>query len=492
MIASSLRSRLFISYVVVIFVCLVLVTLSLIFVARPIQERLTTARLATQLALTAPLVRTLLQEEPAPARAMDALARRADRRDMRMLVVDRDGRVLGDTSREWLGQRLAQLAAGADAEGRVRGAVAAPDGTRVLYAAASISDGMWLVFVTSPPVTSPGLFGDLGEGLLAAGGIALVFSVLLAVRISRSVAGPTRRMAQVAEAIASGDYDQQLDIREPKEMRVLAESLEAMARQVKASQQSMRDLVANVSHDLRTPLTSVQGFAQALMEGVTRDEEAQRRAARVIYEEASRTVRMVEELADLALIESGQLKLVRQPLDLTALIEHVVQTLSETAREKGVQMAVEVAELPDVLADHDRLVQVFANLVGNAVKYTPGGGRVQVKAQRVTRGHLGRERSGHGGVRIHLGTPVRGDVGSEWAVVSVIDNGRGIPAEDLSRVFERFYRVDRARTARRGYGLGLAIAKEIVEAHGGWIGVESVEGVGSRFIVELPMGSAAG
>jgi signal transduction histidine kinase len=179
--------------------------------------------------------------------------------------------------------------------------------------------------------------------------------------------------------------------------------------------------------------------------------------------------------------------LVRRSLDLGALLAQVIEALRPAAREKGIALTDDLTAVPRIEADHDRLVQVFTNLIGNALKYTPQGGRVQVNVQRV----IGEHSSG----RHSRSTPQRGTsdkvarVGSnpEWVVVSVTDSGCGIPAEDLPRIFERFYQVDKARTARQGYGLGLAITREIVEAHGGHIGVESVQGLGSRFTVELPV-----
>ena len=337
--------------------------------------------------------------------------------------------------------------------------------------------------VAPPPQPVTGLFGDLGEGLLMAGGVALVLSILLALLISRSVANPMRRMARAAEAIAAGDYDHRLDINQPEEVRMLARSLEAMSRQVQTSQQAMHDFVVNVSHDLKTPLTSVQGFAQALVEGVAGDELARRHAAEVIYEEASRMVRMVDQLGDLARIDAGEMALNPSLVDLAALVGGVAQTMAPVAADKRVNLAT---DLPPVMADGDRLIQVFTNLIGNALKFTPEGGRVQVEAQlaatcKPPRGTYLNSADDHSGNGSLAGN------GDDWIRISVSDTGCGIPAEDLPRVFERFYQVDKSRASGRGSGLGLAIAKEIVVAHGGRIGVESVEGVGTRFTVEIPL-----
>ena len=488
---SSLRSRLLLSYVVVICVCLVLVTVTLVLIARPVQERLLTARLSKQLVLAAPRVQALLEQGQVPARLPDTVARSVTGRGMRLLLVDQHGWILGDTAGRWAGERVPSDLLQPGSEQRARGWASGPDGSSLMYAAAAVGrnksgEQIWAVVVAPPPPPVTGLFGDLGEGLLMAGGVALVLSILLALLISRSVANPMRKMAQAAEAIAAGDYDHRLDISQPEEVRILARSLVATSRQVQTSQQAMRDFVVNVSHDLKTPLTSVQGFAQALVEGVAGDEVARRHAAEVIYEEASRMVRMVDQLGELARIDAGEMALTPSLVDLAALVGGVARTMGPVAADKRVNLATDLPALLPVMADGDRLIQVFTNVIGNALKFTPEGGRVQVEAQlaatsKPPRGtHLDSadDRSG--------ADSVAGD-GDGWIRISVSDTGCGIPAEDLPRVFERFYQVDKSRATGRGSGLGLAIAKEIVVAHGGRIGVESVEGVGTRFTVEIPL-----
>ncbi len=246
-----------------------------------------------------------------------------------------------------------------------------------------------------------------------------------------------------------------------------------MASQVKATLQSQRDLVANVSHELKTPLTSIQGFSQALLDGTADDDQARGRAAAIIHEEAGRMRHLVDELLDLARLEAGQVTLAREPVDIAELLRACAARFSSAADQAGIVVEVRApASLPLVVGDPDRLGQVFGNLVDNAIKHSagaPGGRRVALSAEHQDR----------------------------MVVCSVTDNGPGIPADDLPRVFERFYQVDKSRARRgdlsdpsgqtRGAGLGLAIAKEIVQAHGGRITVESVEGLGTRFVVYLPV-----
>jgi two-component system sensor histidine kinase ResE len=221
--------------------------------------------------------------------------------------------------------------------------------------------------------------------------------------------------------------------------------------------------VANVSHDLKTPLTSVSGWSQALLDGTAGKAAQQERAVRIIHDEAGRMTRMVEQLLDLEKIESGQLQLNREPVDLGQLVQEVQRNLALRAEEKGVHLTLNIGPAAAVMGDRDRLVQILTNLVDNAINHTLPGGRV------------------------HMGLKPYGDEAVELVVQ---DTGSGIPQEALDRIFERFYQVDksRRRTAESGgVGLGLAIVKELVEAHNGRIIAQSQVGQGSAFTVRLPV-----
>jgi signal transduction histidine kinase len=176
----------------------------------------------------------------------------------------------------------------------------------------------------------------------------------------------------------------------------------------------------------------------------------------------------------------------RRPLDVGTLVGGVAQALAPVAAEKGVTLQAKFPTLPPVVGDGDRLAQVFANLVDNALKYASAGDRVQVAAQVLK----SQPRPRRSGLLSRLDGSTLVSLRADFVEVSIADTGRGIPAEDLPRIFERFYQVDKARAPRRGSGLGLAIAREIIEAHGGHIGVESVEGLGTRFTVALPVSEA--
>ncbi len=223
-----------------------------------------------------------------------------------------------------------------------------------------------------------------------------------------------------------------------------------------------RDFVANVSHELRTPLSYLQGYAEAVLDGIGQDPEAQRKYVEIILDETLRLRRLVTDLLDLNQLEAGRLPLSREPLALAALLKRVQFKMDAVAHEKGVRLSIAISSpLPLALADEDRIEQVIINLVDNAIRHTPTGGSVTVA------------------VRPHA------ESGEVW--VSVIDTGEGIPPEELERIWERFYKVDKARIRSGGTGLGLAIARNIILAHGGQIRVTSQLGEGSAFSFSLPL-----
>lgn len=375
----------------------------------------------------------------------------------RAVVVGTDGEILADTRPEIAAppaEVLRAAASGEDSSGDYGGPL-----NRWLYVTQSLGPGRGLVLLTP----RPGLVAVLGEQLLfplvvRAAVVALLASVLLAWLISRWVAAPLQRTASAARAVAAGDYQHRLSPSGPDEAHSLATSFNEMVQQVQSSQQAMRDFVANVSHELRTPLTSIQGYAQALLDGTAKQPE---RAAQVIHDEAARLGRLVTGLLDLAKLDSRQAGLQRSPVDLAQLLRTVEDRLRLAADERQIEVQTQIDRLPVVIGDGDRLAQVFTNLLDNALKHTPEGQAVKLSAE-----------SGNG-----------------WISVHVDDSGEGIPEEELPRIFERFYRLDKSRAggADRGAGLGLAISREIVQAHGGTLTAKSIPGRGSRFTVRLPV-----
>lgn len=232
-----------------------------------------------------------------------------------------------------------------------------------------------------------------------------------------------------------------------------------------------KDFVANVSHELRTPLTSIKGYVEALLDGGKDDPETSVRFLDIILKQSDRLNLILEDLLQLSKIESGQVQFKQEPLHIGSVVERTIAMIKPLADKKQHQLRAQVdADLPLITGDQERLVQVVANLLDNAIKYTPEGGQITVAARRIP-------------VRAHRSA----DGLRDGVELTVTDTGIGIPEKDRPRVFERFYRVDKARSRELGgTGLGLAIVKHIVEGHGGQIRVEGNVPSGSRFVVRLP------
>ena len=324
---------------------------------------------------------------------------------------------------------------------------------------------LWLLAEPRPTVSlqeTLAVFGSaLAPPLTQAAIVGIAFAIILAALISRTIAKPLQRVARAATDVARGDYGVHVPVSGPPEVRSLADSFNQMTSEVLAANSAQRDFLSNVSHDLKTPLTSIQGYAQAIVDGAAEDPQE---AAQIIYEEASRLNRMVVELTDLERLQAGKLSMNRVPIDMAQLSEAVIQSLMVVAEKQKILIVSAAEEAPKIIGDGDRLAQVLMNLISNALKYTPAGGAVRVETQRALEG----------------------------VSVTIRDSGVGIPREELSRVFERFYQVDKARGPQRGTGLGLAIAQEIVEAHGGRLTVASRgRGRGAAFTVWLPVASGS-
>jgi len=291
-----------------------------------------------------------------------------------------------------------------------------------------------------------------------AGLIGLALSIVLASILSAWISRPLGQTAAAARAITAGDYDRRAPEQGPAEVRDLARQFNRMAGQVQQTRQTQRDFLANVTHELKTPLTSIQGFAQAIVDGAAaRPDEA----SQVIFDEAGRMLRLVEDLLDLAKIESGQASMKHDRVDLAELLAHVMERFAPRAAEQRISLSTAGATLPAVMGDADRLVQIFTNLLDNALNHTPSGGQITIQTQ----------------------------LGPANVEIAINDTGDGIPEEDLSRVFERFYQADksRARSTARGTGLGLTISLEAVRVMGGSIRAESQPGHGARFVVTIPL-----
>ncbi len=482
----SFRTRLLLSYALVILTCVAIIFAALVFLLRdaPVQQRLTAARLSVEANVVTRALRTPLQNGVGPEQLVRRLQNLGERTDTRILIVNQqNGQVLGDTAGTLAGtnlftashpQRFNNILSGEFDDG----------GQHWLYATSTLP-GLVAPFevVAALPYEAAPLFRDpvfleLLRPLLIAALLALGVSIVLAFLVTRSVTRPMQHVAQAAQKIAAGNYDQVVPVEGPQEFKEVAVDFNQMAQKVRDTQQSQRDLVANVSHELKTPLTSIQGFAQAIKDGAASEPEAIHKSAAIIYDEAARMNRMVGELLDLARIETGQIVMRREAIAIDQVLRSVVEKLLPRAQESGIALQISITDnLPALAGDGDRLAQVFSNLIDNALKHTPSGGKVTVAARALS-----------GSSVVRKGKPWPGGV-----EVTVSDTGSGIPPEDLSRIFERFYQVDKSRARSKSgasLGLGLAIVKEIVTAHGGTIHAESVVGLGTKFVVWLPVARA--
>ncbi len=450
---ASLRSRLLASYVLLTLLVLAIVTAAaIVFLLRfPSPTRQVLAKLAQAVEAAERLPGIRLDDNKALVRAADAAF------DARFIVVDRSGSIVADSRpggplptklrRGIVGLSLARSGTFVDGAG-----------TRWLFVVRPLGTDRGLAAAEMQPAAGIGaIFADQVLPLFfQAGLVALIFSIVLAWLISRWVSAPLQDLVQGTRKVAEGEFDYPIARAGPQELRELQDSFSEMGRRVQTSLKSQRDLVANVSHELRTPLTSIAGFAQAVLDGAASTPEAVHQAASVIQQEAQRMQRLVEGLLDLARLEAGLASMARTRLDLTSLLSAAATRFSPRAREAGVRLMVAAPTAVPVLGDADRLAQVLDNLIDNALRHTATGGEVRLEAS----------------------------VQGVWAVLRVQDGGAGIPAEALPRIFERFFRADRSR---EGVGLGLAICKEIIEAHRGTIGAENGAAGGAVFTARLPL-----
>ncbi len=314
------------------------------------------------------------------------------------------------------------------------------------------------------------MFGDfrsaVNEALLLGALASSVGAGLAAVLVSRRMVKPIEQMTEASQRIAEGKYAERVelsgrDMESPEDMDELARlavSFNRMADKLERTEEMRRQLIGDVAHELRTPLSTVKGSMEGLIDGVL---PATQETFRKLHREADRMQRLVQDLQELSRVEAGAYELDMASADISVIIRSSLERLSSQYREKGVALSVSTPDnLPLVEVDGSRIEQVLLNLVGNALQYTPAGGSVRVSAA---------------------------EEGDEL-VVRVADTGIGVRREDLNRVFSRFYRVDKSRSrAGGGSGIGLTIAKHIVERHGGRIWAESGgSGEGSTFSFAIP------
>ncbi|HVN53636.1 MAG TPA: HAMP domain-containing sensor histidine kinase [Anaerolineaceae bacterium] len=292
----------------------------------------------------------------------------------------------------------------------------------------------------------------LGLGLVI--GLPLT-ALTLGIRSFTRFANPMARIMAAADTVAEGNFSVRVSEDAPGEVARLAQSFNRMVAELERTDQLRRSLTADVAHELRTPIHIIQGNLEGILDGVYEPTPQQ---IELLLDETRQLSRLVEDLRTLSLAEAGQLSLKIEEVEVDELLSDVVTSFSGQAEAAGLDLRVEpVPETLVVRADPGRLDQVLSNLVANALRHTPAGGQIKLSASRVEDG----------------------------VCIRVADTGSGIPSEDLPNIFDRFWRAD--HSSKGNTGLGLAIARQLVQAHGGTIGVESQVGQGSKFTITLPL-----
>jgi signal transduction histidine kinase len=288
---------------------------------------------------------------------------------------------------------------------------------------------------------------------LAASALALLIGVILARTISR----PVRELTLATRAMATGNLNQKVKVRSKDELGELASSFNQMSTDLVESNRQRRQMTADIAHDLRTPLSVILGYTEALSDAKLQGTPD---IFEVIHDEAQHLSHLIEDLRTLSLADAGELTIVLRPTPPQSLLERTAAAHRVQVQQQDVSLEVETpADLPEVAVDPERMAQVLGNLVSNALRYTPQNGRIVLSAQAQ----------------------------ADDLLLQVRDSGSGIASEDLPHIFERFYRSDKSRTQNGQSGLGLPIAKSLVEMHGGTLSAESVPGQGTTFTIRLPL-----
>lgn len=468
----SLRSRLVLSYILIIVVCLAIIGGAVTLVLQSYRDRYTMARLDDIVRPVYTQLRTSVATGTSLDRLWFALEEQAADSEVYILLLDGRGNIVRQAipipdeetavlavPPERLPSRISQAQ---------QGKFTAASGQTYIYAAlptgrlfdSSDSAVIRTIVVAVPRGQPIGLLATLIRPFLYTGLIALAVSIIIAFILARSIFRPVQKVTQAAEDIAHGQYGREIEVTGPSEVRGLAIAFNEMSLQVKQAQERLRHFVADVSHQLKSPLTSIHGFARAITDGTAADKEAVKKSADIIQDESRKMMHQVDELLELSRMQSGQVKLAQETVDLAEILEQCREIFLPRAEEKELRITLDIGSVPGLTGDADRLEQVFNNLLDNAIKNSPAGGEVLITA-----------------------------AGNVSAVeIRIVDSGPGIPPEQIPFVFQRFYQAMGVRT---GVGLGLAIAREIVLAHGGDISVTSSPGEKTEFIIRLPVRNTA-
>ena len=472
----SLRLRLIFSFGILIFVTLFLAGSATVILLREQQETAATERVGL---LADPMARRAGELEAiggTPKQIIDILRGEYVYEGVRILMVNSEGVVVGDSAENALtGQTISEIAmsneeseVNEDLRYRVQSLSRGPEDlllfTSIRYGrpGAILFTPSYQTIVAVDEGDVRGAWRDLMPRLFLAGGVAFFFGVIAAGLLARSITRPLAQITAASEEMAQGNYEQQIPAYGGDEVSRLANAFNAMSRQVSRSHRTLRDFLANVSHELKTPLTSVQGFSQAMVDGSLAKPEDYSEAGRIINDEAVRMRGLVDDLLYLSQVEQGEFSVQLDEMSPNELLQATRERFERRAEQSGINLTIEAQETPNIMGDGRRLEQALANIVDNAVRHTPSGGRVTLSS---------RAEDGHVQLAVH-------------------NNGPMIPEDALRHVFDRFFQADPAGArADANTGLGLAITKEIVQAHGGEVEAESSTESGTRFTITLPLNS---
>lgn len=334
----------------------------------------------------------------------------------------------------------------------------------VIRAATPIMDrGKFIgaVLLYTPVAGINEVFLKMRSFFIGAAVLGIFISTILGLFLSRYITRPLREVSQAARGLSEGNFEDRVKINSRDELGQLGETFNYMAERLANYEKMRRDFVANVSHELTSPLTSIQGFIDVLIEGKSKNKQEEGRYLSILQKETYRLSKLVSELLEISRLEGQRVHFDMESFPVSLVINRAVAILKPQLDKKNLKVKITVPkDLPQCLGDEDRVEQVVYNLLDNAIRYSPPEGNILICV-----------------------TPINDEILTE-----IVDNGPGIPKDELPRIWERFYRVDKARSrSEGGTGLGLAIVQEIIKKHGGRLTVESEEGEGTVFGFTLPV-----
>ncbi|ACZ62046.1 sensor histidine kinase [Dehalococcoides mccartyi] len=389
----------------------------------------------------------------------------------RLLLSDAGGLIVADTQNKWVGHLTDEYNLSDGNTISVSGTLAgyfywlgsesSASGSgygKGMHSSQNNTGNSAITIITEPQQQ---LLDEMNRSVWISGILAGLAALGLGLLLTNQIIRPINALNRSARQVARGKFSQRVKVESRDELGELAESFNHMAKSLETNEQSRQRLLADIAHELRTPLTVIEGTVDGILDGVF---EADTRHLTTIKEESATLTRLIKDLRDISLAESGKLKLEIAQVDIAEIIRRQASQISILAKDKSVSLVTDIPENSSVISgDATRLNQITANLLSNALRHTSAGGQITLSLKNM----LYKDKSG--------------------VMVSVADNGEGIPPADLPHIFDRFYRVATSRArSEGGSGLGLAIVKEMTEAHGGYVWAESLLGKGSTFNYWLP------